>query len=368
LKKNGIAILLVLSLGYGFIIKPVNAETFQDLQQQQTIIQKQREQAQLHIQQADMEINRLRSEQKKIIEQINLLDFAVQKNDAKLKEIQAQIDVKSKEVELLESDVAVLQRQYDKQFEVLGERARAFQASVNNMNYLSVLLESSSFAEFVGRAIAVAKITEADQLILEQTKEAREVLTNKQTEAEEKLLDLKRMKTELDGMTEQLAEQKQHKDLLVIQLKSEEQENSNHKDQLLEHERVLSLQEAAIQKDLEIEQGQDVVESYSFKTESGETPDVVSVGNRWIGNSAYVFGGGRNQRDISRGLFDCSSFVHWAFSQVGIKLGPLTSVTTDTLKHLGKKVSPNEMQPGDIVFFDTYKKDGHVGIVRPQGL
>ena len=90
--------------------------------------------------------------------------------------------------------------------------------------------------------------------------------------------------------------------------------------------------------------------------------NVVTVGNRWIGNSAYVFGGGRSQSDISHGLFDCSSFVHWAYSQVGVNLGPLGSVSTETLKHAGTQVSSSQMQPGDLVFFDTYKKDGHVGI------
>ncbi|MCQ6281087.1 bifunctional lytic transglycosylase/C40 family peptidase [Bacillus sp. EB600] len=94
---------------------------------------------------------------------------------------------------------------------------------------------------------------------------------------------------------------------------------------------------------------------------------VVDVGNKWIGNSVYVFGGGRNQSDIARGRFDCSSFVHWAFAQEGVNLGPLESTSTDTLKYLGKPVSPNEMQPGDLVFFDTYKPDGHVGIYIGNG-
>lgn len=102
-------------------------------------------------------------------------------------------------------------------------------------------------------------------------------------------------------------------------------------------------------------------------TEGLSGVEVVDVGRRWIGNSRYVFGGGRNQSDIARGRFDCSSFVHWAFAQVGVDLGPLTSTSTETLKHLGKPVSPDEMQPGDLVFFDTYKTDGHVGIYMGDG-
>ena len=76
----------------------------------------------------------------------------------------------------------------------------------------------------------------------------------------------------------------------------------------------------------------------------------------------YVFGGGRNQSGIARGRFDCSSFVHWAFKQAGVDLGPVTSTSTDTLKYLGKPVTPDEVMPGDLVFFNTYKRDGHVGI------
>jgi peptidoglycan DL-endopeptidase CwlO len=94
---------------------------------------------------------------------------------------------------------------------------------------------------------------------------------------------------------------------------------------------------------------------------------VVDVGNVWIGNSVYVFGGGRNQSDIARGRFDCSSFVHWAFQQAGVELGPLSSVSTETLKHLGQPVSPSQMKPGDLVFFDTYKTDGHVAIYVGNG-
>ncbi|WP_191567441.1 NlpC/P60 family protein [Metabacillus idriensis] len=94
---------------------------------------------------------------------------------------------------------------------------------------------------------------------------------------------------------------------------------------------------------------------------------VVDAGNKWIGNSIYVFGGGRNQSDIARGRFDCSSFVHWAFKETGVDLGPLTSTSTETLKHLGEPVSAEKIKPGDLVFFNTYKRDGHVGIYVGDG-
>lgn len=88
----------------------------------------------------------------------------------------------------------------------------------------------------------------------------------------------------------------------------------------------------------------------------------ISFGSDLIGKTKYVFGGGRSSKDIAKGVFDCSSFIHHAFKQAGKDLGALTSVTTDTLKKKGTQVASKDMKPGDLIFFDTYKKDGHVGI------
>jgi hypothetical protein len=101
---------------------------------------------------------------------------------------------------------------------------------------------------------------------------------------------------------------------------------------------------------------------------SSESAKMIAVsGYLWINNSEYVFGGGRKQSDIDNGWFDCSSFVHWAYKQGGVELGTLSAVSTETLNMLGKKITLSEIQVGDLVFWDTYKKDGHVGIYVGSG-
>lgn len=107
-------------------------------------------------------------------------------------------------------------------------------------------------------------------------------------------------------------------------------------------------------------------ESYKEAFKNKNVP-VVEVGKKFIGNSTYVFGGGRTKEDIKNHIFDCSSFVHWSFAQNGVELGDLTGVTTDTIKKMGKAVKMANIKPGDLVFFDTYKKDGHVGIYAGNG-
>ncbi|MBC1920309.1 C40 family peptidase [Listeria booriae] len=93
----------------------------------------------------------------------------------------------------------------------------------------------------------------------------------------------------------------------------------------------------------------------------------ISTGSTIVGKSPYVWGGGRSQSDINRHRFDCSSFVRWCYATAGVELGPLSSTTTDTLVKKGKSISAKDMKRGDLVFFDTYKVNGHVGIYLGDG-
>lgn len=93
----------------------------------------------------------------------------------------------------------------------------------------------------------------------------------------------------------------------------------------------------------------------------------ITAGSAIVGMSPYNWGGGRSPIDIARRSFDCSSFVRWAFSEAGVDLGPMASTTTDTLVLRGKAIPATEMKRGDLIFFDTYKVNGHVGIYLGNG-
>ena len=74
----------------------------------------------------------------------------------------------------------------------------------------------------------------------------------------------------------------------------------------------------------------------------------------------YVYGG------TSRNGFDCSGFVWHVFNHFGIKLN---RVASDQAKQ-GTKVSKSNLQPGDLVFFDTnggMNHINHVGIYIGNG-
>ena len=77
-----------------------------------------------------------------------------------------------------------------------------------------------------------------------------------------------------------------------------------------------------------------------------------------FGGVPYVWGG-----ETPAG-FDCSGFVQYVFRQVGINLPR----TADVQYELGRKVTQAELQPGDLVFFETYEPGAsHDGIYVGDG-
>lgn len=118
-----------------------------------------------------------------------------------------------------------------------------------------------------------------------------------------------------------------------------------------------------------VEHAVDVAKSYV--TELGSETDygdyeargkIVNTAKLKIGHTVYVFGGGRTETEAKKGIYDCSSFVWWVFKENGVTLGNLTDVNTETLNKLGKRIPLEDARPGDLVFWDTYKTDGHVAI------
>ncbi len=84
---------------------------------------------------------------------------------------------------------------------------------------------------------------------------------------------------------------------------------------------------------------------------------IVSTAKRYIG-TPYVYGG-----ESPKG-FDCSGYLQYIFKQNNYVIPR----TADEQYKLGKKVSVNKLQAGDLVFFDTDLKEiSHCGLYLGDG-
>lgn len=84
---------------------------------------------------------------------------------------------------------------------------------------------------------------------------------------------------------------------------------------------------------------------------------IIRAGYGVIG-TPYVFGG------TGRGGFDCSGFTQYCFRRAGINIPRMA----DEQYYAGTKISPNQLRPGDLVFFTTYEAGAsHCGIYIGNG-
>lgn len=291
-------------------------------------------------------LKEIKREEKDLHKQINLLDISLKENESQSIKLKDKIQKSKNLSKSYKKDIESLNKSISDRNELLKKRVISMQESNSDTNYLELLLGSTNFSNFFQRLNAMSYFMEADRAILELHQKESAELERKQKDVETQLENYKKSKVELNSVKDIIIEQQQQqKDLL----------------------KLLNTKKITVKKELDDLKTILIRLPSNAPTPSNALPKVAQVGYQWIGNSVYVFGGGRNIRDVQIGVFDCSSFVYWAFEQEGVNLGDRTSVSTETLNKKGKRIPVSAIKPGDIVFFDTYKVDGHVGIYVGNG-
>ncbi|MDQ1004021.1 peptidoglycan hydrolase CwlO-like protein [Neobacillus niacini] len=353
MKKKIMAFCTLITFGSPTVLLQVEAEENNN----QHIIDEQRSKIQLELLKGNGELILVKEEIEKINEQIKRVEQAINDNNQIILETENKISDSELEIQKLEAEILRLNEKVSKRNEILKRRVLTFQENGGKVNYLDVLLGSSNFKDFVDRVGAVASFVEADQDIIKQHEADKEETKKKQAQVEDKLVELQAMKVELEGMQSLILEQKQQNEWLRAEAKKKEQVTLAEQVGLMQQDAALTAMYDLTDLDPKL------IPNDSMLLTNETVKSLISEGLKYVGNSVYVFGGGRNEYDITNGRFDCSAFVSWAFTQVDIKIG----ASTEVLKNTGTPVSVGEMLPGDLVFFDTYKKDGHVGIYLGAG-
>lgn len=388
LKKSFIALNTALLLGFGSLAAIPSASAEKDPAKQAAVDK------------AQASLDKVQAEIAALNKRIKQVDQAVKDNQAMISSTEKEINSKKKQVKQLETEVAELEKRIEERNEILKQRAVTYQQTNGDASYLEVLLGSSSFGDFIERVGAVSTIVKADRKLMQEAQEDQEALEKKKETVTNTLADLNDTKTELVGMQADILEQQKQNDTLKATLKDKEAES---KRQLAEAEAqnidivVQEVTEEAVnaaavttvanagstssettKKDETKKENSSSSSSSSSKPSSSKPSSsssssstsssksiqkVVTAGYKYIGNSVYVFGGGRTASDIAAGRFDCSGFVSWAFRQGGYSV----PASTSALVSAGTKVSYSNIQVGDMVFFNTYKTNGHVGIYVGNG-
>jgi cell wall-associated NlpC family hydrolase len=298
-----------------------------------------------------------RAQARRVLGEIHQLDVQLEKSaeaydlaNVKLAHIQAQISTNRFELR-------VARHNYKRAQQLLAARLRAIYLSggVSDNSTLEILLGSRSLDDVLNSFDAVNRVSSADTSILHQVRTFR-------TDARRRSALLKRANSaqrqvvaeraaEKASVERSLAERQQ----LVASIKGEIarlQAEELARQARLQREAAARF---AVQQAQEREAIQRTVVGPSALTPEGvgvappsQYGGVVGIAMQYLG-TPYVWGGG------SPGGFDCSGFVMFVYSQMGVSLPHNAAAQFG----YGVPVSQDQLEPGDLVFFDGL---GHVGI------
>ncbi|TQS74744.1 peptidase [Ornithinibacillus gellani] len=389
LKKTIVAIATVTVVGFGgaFLADTVHAETLNDLHNKQSEIKNERSDIKANLSKAESKIADVLLDLEELNSEIKEINDALQANKNALKDTQTDINSTTADIEELQAEIDKLEKAIEKRYEILKKRVVSFQKNGGKVGYMDVIFGSKTFSEFISRVSAVSKITDSDQELMKKQEEDKALVEKQQGKLEGKLAELTDMKTELEGMRSLIADQKQENQKKQKTLKKKQSELVALKDELKVKDSKLASLEAQVKSSIAAKKNPVVVRSNpsdggnlntladkksskkgnnsnnnsnnnvaSAPPQSGNLSAAINAGYKYLG-VPYVWGG------KSPSGFDCSGFVSWAFAQAGYSLPSSTA----GMQSVGTKISYSQAQPGDLVFFNTYKTNGHVGIYLGGG-
>lgn len=376
----------VVGLTSSIFSNPVYANTVSDLQEQQTELESERAEVKAKLSDADAEIADILFDLKELNEDIAKVDDALKENQEMLKKAKKDVSKTEEDIEELEEEIAELQVKIDARFDILKERVTSYQKSGGDIGFLEVIFGSKSFGDFINRTSYVSKITNSDAELIREQEEDKEEVEKKQLKVEEKLAEQKEAEVELEGIEAVILDQKSDNEESKKKLEKKEKQLASLKSNLENQDSSLAALESEIREDIirattpvasasdqtESNSGDLSTLSASSEPKSAPAPEsapapattsgngnidvAINAGNNHLG-TPYVWAGKTTSG------FDCSGFVSWAFGQAGISIPSSTA----GLSGIGTKVSYSDIQPGDLVFFNTYKTNGHVGIYVGNG-
>jgi cell wall-associated NlpC family hydrolase len=321
------------------------------------------------------EIAARRAEVRQVLQQIQELDgelgHAVEAYNAanvRLEEIEHEREHNRRTLRIARRNLALEQR-------ALARRLVAIYMSEDDLSGVGVILGATSLSDLLDRTDTVTAVERVDTRVAEEVKRFKKTIESQKrrlARAHERQGEIvaarAAAKAEIEG---RLAERRR----LVASIRSEierlEAEERARQERLAREARERLARQRAAERAARLRAAEGASTSSgayvpsagldgsavgvvastpdgSVVPESGRGGDVVAIAMQYLG-VPYVWGG------ASPSGFDCSGFVMYVYAQVGVSLPHYTV----SQYQLGIPVSSDQLQPGDLVFFNGL---GHMGI------
>jgi cell wall-associated NlpC family hydrolase len=305
------------------------------------------------------QITAKRAEAQRVLNEIHSLDVELEKSieayngaSDQLAAIERERALNTRHYVIAKSNLKLAQQR-------LGARLRAIYTSDQEDSTLAIILGSRSLNDFLNRIETVNSVSSQDSQVLGEINRFKRVVAVRGVQLRKAHVRQEQVVAERAAAKRQVEAGLAERQRLLGSIKGEiaklQAEEARRQEQLrIEAEARLRAQLAAQNQASAQAQATDVVGASAVSPEGisiappSRYGGVVAIAMQYLG-VPYVWGG------ASPSGFDCSGFVMFVYAQVGISLPHHAA----SQYNYGTPVSIDQLEPGDLVFFDGL---GHMGI------
>jgi len=166
-------------------------------------------------------INSLQVDVQNTEAELNTINNDIEANEERINEAVARLEAAHEKMEALQAEVAELEVIIEKRSEQLENQARKIQVDGQTANYIEFILEAESLTDVFGRIDVVSNLVGSNRKLVEAQIRDQQAVIEKQEETEETIVQQNALAAELEGISEELEQQRLEKEVLVAQLASE---------------------------------------------------------------------------------------------------------------------------------------------------
>ncbi|MBW9153133.1 C40 family peptidase [Clostridium estertheticum] len=337
LRSLAVVIIFVLTSNVTVLAAPVN-EKLQQQKDSLTRIQTEREQVEMKIEEFDNEIEKIM--------------IKTEENKRKISETEKSIEVAAVEVKKIA-------RESQKEQGLFNSRMRVMYINRSD-GYLSIILDSESFGDFISRVDNIKTVVEFDKKLMVNFEASQKELKEKQKNLKNTKESLLSLQVENKQKIDKIMVTKESQNKLITQLKSKEIVAKELQNKLNSESKGTNISAQIIEPQVSVNKSLTKISEFK-KSVPTYTPSrggatvsqgaIIAYASNFLG-TPYLWGG------TTPSGFDCSGFTQYVYAHFGISVG---RTTFDQIND-GVEVSRDKLQPGDLVFFGSFANPHHMGM------
>jgi len=212
-RRSLAGILVAVFFTFALLMMPTYGSELDEMREKQKEVKQEIERTKQKLQEA-------KEEQRTIFGQLRNLNDTIEETTAQLETIRERLRLTEAAIEKTERELEEAEARLQERVEILSVRLKEIYQQ-GNVDYLEVLLEATSFRDFLVRFHLLEKIAEQDMQLVDEIEAERQKIANKKADLEVKRQELASLERETRLKREELEQKKVEKEQLLAALETE---------------------------------------------------------------------------------------------------------------------------------------------------